>query len=520
MSENDLMRQVQRIDTLLSAGQHQAAISLCHQLAPLALHAPTVQLALSRAWQRLGEFDAMLAAANLAGALEPEHAGARLRIAECLIYCAQPDLAIAELAALEQRCDDPDVLQDIAQMYLHCARHVDAARCHERAAQLRPGVAHYLFNLASSCVALGELRRAEALFDTVIELDGMDAGAWLNKSMLRTATPDKNSIAAMQAMLVRLPAKHKAEVPLCYGLAKEYEDVGEHGRSFALLERGARARRAMLAYRVDNDVNAIAMIAATFDAARMAGAPAPQAEEPSTFVIGLPRSGTTLVERILASHSEVGSLGEVNQFAFALMKLAAGPGGKLKLIERSANISFEQLGAAYRDGITAMSGKRRVINKLPENYLYLGLIRLALPGARIIHLRRHPLDSCYAMYKTLFRMGYPFSYSLEDLGRYYVAYHALMAHWRAVMPGAFLDIDYEELVDSQEATSRRMIDFCGLDWEDACLDFHRNASPSATASAAQVRRPVYRSSVQRWRAYSKQLSPLAEYLTAHGIDCT
>ncbi len=124
------------------------------------------------------------------------------------------------------------------------------------------------------------------------------------------------------------------------------------------------------------------------------------------------------------------------------------------------------------------------------------------------------------MYKTLFRMGYPFSYSLDDLGRYYLAYHRLMAHWREVMPEGFIEIDYETLVQSQEATSRELVARCGLEWEDACLDFHRNISPSATASAAQVRRPVYQTSVQRWRAYSTQLAPLADFLTANGVDCT
>eukprot|EP01034_Spumella_vulgaris_P023486 gene23486-29704_t len=509
MSDDYLKQQMQRLDALVSAGEHQAAISLCHQVAPLAQRSLPVQLALSRAWQRLGDFDLMLAAARLASALEPVHAGARLRVAECLIYCVRPDLAVAELAALEQGADDPDLLQEIAQLYLHCARHVDAARCHERAAQLRPGVGHYLFNLASSCVALGDHQRAEALFDQVIELDGLDAGARLNRSMLRSATLEKNGIADMQALLARLSANDRSQAPLCYALAKEYEDVGDSERSFALVERGARARRAMLAYRVDNDVTAIAAIAATRAGAAGAG---------SKYFRD--RAAAHRHNTIIRSTSVVGSLGEVNHFAFAVMKLAGGPGNKLNLIERSAGISFEELGALYRDAITSLCAKRRVITKLPENYLYLGLIRMALPGARILHLRRHPLDSCYAMYKTLFRMGYPFSYSLEDLGRYYLAYHKLMEHWRTVMPGAFLDIDYEELVHSQEATSRRMIDFCGLSWEDACLDFHRNASPSATASAAQVRRPVYQSSVQRWRAYAKQLLPLTTYLTAHGIDCT
>jgi len=238
-------------------------------------------------------------------------------------------------------------------------------------------------------------------------------------------------------------------------------------------------------------------------------------------VLGLPRSGTTLVDRVLSSHSQVSSLGEINDFAFALTRVAAGPGGKLELIERSAAIDFGRLGQLYRQS-TAGYGEAApaLIDKMPLNYLYLGLIHLALPGARVIHLRRHPLATCHAMFKTLFRMGYPFSYSLDDLGQYYVAYHRLMAHWRAAIPHSFIDVDYETLVDAQEATSRGLVQYCGLEWEDACLAFHANASPAATASAAQVRRPLYRSSLDRWRSYERQLAPLAEYLTNHGIDCS
>lgn len=191
------------------------------------------------------------------------------------------------------------------------------------------------------------------------------------------------------------------------------------------------------------------------------------------------------------------------------------------MIRRSAQMDFSRLGQIYLEGIKGYGKTQpRLANKTPDNFLYLGLIHLALPGAKVIHLRRHPLDSCYAMYKTLFRAGYPYSYSLEDLGHYYLAYHRLMQHWRDVIPNAFIDIDYETLVDNQESTSRAMIDYCNLAWEPACLDFHKNTAPSATASASQVRRPVYRDSVQRWRQYADQLSPLAKFLTDHGIDCS
>jgi len=141
-----------------------------------------------------------------------------------------------------------------------------------------------------------------------------------------------------------------------------------------------------------------------------------------------------------------------------------------------------------------------------------------MPGARIIHLRRHPVDSCYAMYKTLFRMGYPFTYSLEDVGRYYIAYQRLMAHWRELIPQAFLDVDYEQLVYHQESETHRILDYLELDWENACLDFHKHQGAAATASAAQVRQPIYSSSVGRWQCYAQQLAPFIARLKEHGVE--
>jgi tetratricopeptide (TPR) repeat protein len=440
---------------------------------------------------------------------------------EALITRGRTGEALEALARMELgAADDPAALQRAAQLYLHCAGFAAAARCHERAAQLLPDDARVLYNLASSCTALGDLERAYALYSRVIEHDPGDAAAWLNRSLLQVWTAAHNHIDGLRAALSRLPSGHAAAVPLCYALAKEHEDLGEAAVSWAYLRRGADQRRAALAYRVDGDVAAMAQIASTFDARLLATAPPPRADERSYFVLGLPRSGTTLVERILGSHSHVGSLGEINNFVYGVMRLAAGGGGKSDMIARAARIDFAALGRFYREGIAGYGDDSpALINKTPDNFLYLGLIRMALPGARVIHLRRHPLDSCLAMYKTLFRMGYPYSYSLEDLGHYYLAYHRLMQHWRDCLPDAIHEVDYEALVGAQEASSRALLAYCGLPWEPACLEFHRNPAPSATASAAQVRQPLHRRSVQRWHSYAEQLAPLAEFLTAHGVDC-
>ncbi|MES2049635.1 MAG: sulfotransferase [Pseudomonadota bacterium] len=522
MSQQDFSTHIKQLDQYLLSGQNEAAAILCGEITAMQPQSVSLLLMLSQVWQRLGNFAAMLASASSAVKLQPDHKAALLREIESQIYCGQIEQALRKLAELEQIAShDAHLLQEAAQMYLHCAAHEQAGRCYERAVLLQPEHAPYVFNLASSCVALGEIKRAEELFNLVIQLDPGDLGAYLNRSMLKTWRPETQHIAELSQKLDQLPVANAGEVPLCFALAKEYEDLGEAKKSFAYLQRGANRRRSMLAYSVEQDVAAMARIQQVFTAEVLAKAPPPVASEPSFFILGLPRSGTTLVDRILSSHSKVSSLGEINYFAYGLMQLAAGSGGKLEMIQRSAQIDMAKLGQIYRAGITAYGNPAaHLINKTPQNYLYLGLIRMALPGAKIIHLRRHPLDSCYAMYKTLFRMGYPFSYSLDDLGQYYLAYHRLMQHWREVMPGQFLDLDYETLVDQQENTTRTMLEFCALEWEEGCLDFHKNTSPAATASAAQVRQPVYRSSLQRWREYAEELAPLTDFLTQHGVDCS
>jgi hypothetical protein len=282
-------------------------------------------------------------------------------------------------------------------------------------------------------------------------------------------------------------------------------------------------------YDVGRDIEAMELIEQTFTTEVLNSHPPGEPSNRPVFVLGLPRSGTTLVDRIISSHSEASSLGEINTLAFALMRAAAesqsNSSGALgvarsrtDLIRQSANIDFARFGALYASAIDQYGFEgRRLVDKTPLNFLYIGLIHLALPGARVIHMRRHPLDSCYAMYKTLFRMGYPFSYSLQDVGRYYIAYHRLMAHWRRATSGSILDVDYESLVHNQETESRRIIEWVGLEWESACLDFHQSTTPAATASASQVRQAMYSTSVGNWRHYEKQLAPFVNRLREHGI---
>ncbi|MBU4136222.1 MAG: sulfotransferase, partial [Alphaproteobacteria bacterium] len=427
--------------------------------------------------------------------------------------------ALSRLAAIEAGAGgDARLLQHLGEHYTHCGKPDAAARCYRRAAELTPDDPRCLYNLSAALIALGRLGEAEALLDRVIALDQQDADAWQNRSTLRRQTPESNHVADLFKAVERVRSG-PAEVALCYALAKELEDLGDPDHSFAWLRRGADRRRSLLSYRVEADVAAMAEITRVFDAPLFDPPPAGCPEPGPVFVMGLPRSGTTLVDRIISSHSDVESLGEINDFALALMRLAGATGGKGDLIRRSADLDPAALGRAYLDSVAGYGRTRPMfIDKTPANFLYVGLIARALPNARIIHLRRHPLDSGYALYKTLFRMGCPYSYDLGDLAAYMLAHRRLMDHWRAVAPGGILDVDYEALVADQEAVSRRIIDHCGLDWQDACLTFHENTAPAATASAAQVRQPIHARSVGLWRRYADQLEPLAAALRAGGVD--
>jgi tetratricopeptide (TPR) repeat protein len=518
-TEFPLQARLRAIQQALQQGSVVEARQACDQLAQTGLFEPL--LAASQVYQQLGDFDAMLTSAERACGLAPLDVNARTRLVECHIYRGRIDLARDRLADMERAArHDARLLQHVATLYLHCASHAAARRCHERAAALQPDDAPTLYNLASSCVAMGEVDRAESLYNRVIALQPDDFDAYQNRATLRVWTQDNHHVDELERALERLPQNHPGRVALGYALAKEYEDLHEPGRAFAALSAAAQARRDRLAYRVEGDVAAMARIAQVFGPEVLARRAAPAGHEPSLFVLGLPRSGTTLVDRILSSHSQVASLGEINSFVFALTSLASGPGGKLEMIDRSARLDMNRLGASYRGALRSYGmSAPYLVNKTPSNHLYLGLIHMALPGSRVVHLKRHPLDSCLAMYKTLFRMGYPYSYSLEDLGHYYLAYHRLMAHWRQHIPGSFHELAYEDLVARQEDCSRELLGYCALPWEDGCLHFHRNEAPAATASATQVRRPIYSASVQRWRQYERQLAPLRDFLQGHGITC-
>lgn len=508
---------IQKIDQCLKAGEINAAEAMAQETLRNFPASTDVWLRLARIHQLSGDYSAMLNASREVLSRSPNHSIARLQEAEALIQTGQIKRAIARLLELrEQANDNPSLLQHVGELLTKLSEFSDALTCYQRAVTLNPNNATYKYNLATALSFSGQQVDAERLLDQVITDNPLDFRAWHTRSNLRRQTADHNHIDVLQQQLAVAPPGGK--IQLHYALAKELEDLGEWSKAFQHLKAGADIRRKGLQYRVDTDVKTMASIQEHMGAAFLKTLP-PQKPTRRIFVLGLPRSGTTLVDRILASHDRVESLGEINDWVMALTRLAGKVSGKDALVERTTHLDLGALGEAYLETTGARQTEAPILlDKTPNNFLYIGLIAKALPDARIIHLRRNPLDSCFAMYKTLFGMGYPFSYDLQDLATYYAAYNQLMSHWHHHLPGRVLDVDYDELVYNQEPQSRRLLDFCDLDWQDNVLDFHRVDGVAATASAAQVRQKIHTGSVGKWRKFEKELKPLMAALESLGIE--
>jgi tetratricopeptide (TPR) repeat protein len=474
-----------------------------------------------------------------------------LQHARCLAAQRRVAESVTSASAAEgAAANDAQLLDAIGSFYTSVGEHQKAAEAYSRAIGVDPSQALFWFNRATVRRFVGEIAAAEEDYDRVIALRPDDYEAYSNRSELRKQTRERNHIEAMERILAAGIAHWRGEMQLRHSLAKEYEDLEQYSQSWRHLQRGARLRREHLQYDVRYDVDTVDWIIKAFPnapaeatkgcptsepgaaqpIAARPGATRPIAARPGAaqpiFIVGLPRSGTTLVERILGSHSDIFAAGELNHFAAvlvsaALTKTGGRPLPRPELVAATRELDFAALGAEYLERARPASSQRsHFTDKMPLNYLYCGLIRRSLPDARIVHVTRHPMASCYAMFKTLFKDGYPFSYDLHDIAGYYVGYRRLMDHWRQSMPGVIYDISYERLVRDPENESRRLLAACGLQWQRECLEFYRNPTATTTASASQVRRPIYDSSLTQWRHYETQLEGLRAELLAAGIEAT
>ena len=387
------------------------------------------------------------------------------------------------------------------------------------------------FNHAASLKFLGRFAEAEAAYEACVRCDPHFWRAHSALAATRRQTPGRNHLARLERLLTTGPLEPDAELHLRHALAKELEDLGRGDEAFAHLLAGNARKHAATGYRFERDKSLFDAVMRLFQ--EVLPTPAhvdltgDEIARAPIFVVGMPRTGTTLVERILSSHSQVASAGESQNFGVLLKRACRTPSPQVldeATLAQSLHVDLQIFGRDYVER-TRPPGQAqpRFVDKMPLNFFYLGHIARALPGASIVVLRRHPLDTGLSNFRQLFATGfsyYEYARDLRDIGRYYAQFDRLIAHWQATLPGRVHEVRYEALVADQRAETGRLLAHCRLPWEEACLHFERNEHAVATASAVQVRQPLYGSSVGRWRRFERHLQPLIDELLAAGVPVT
>jgi tetratricopeptide (TPR) repeat protein len=508
---------------LKAQGQNQAAMANFRQAIAIKPRYADALRNLADVLQVLKRDEEAIGHYQTALAIRPDYAEACNNLAGSLQRLARPEEAMGYYErAIALKPDYAEARCNLGDALLTLRRHEEAIKHFENAMEIDPSLAAAHHHLGIAFQTLGRLEDAARAYERAVELAPRRAQFHINLANARPFDAADPRLAAMETLLGDKAQSDDDRIVLHFGLAKAFADLHEHERSFRHLIEGNALKRQQISYREAETLQIFARVQTVINGAlfaeRRGGDPSPQ----PVFVIGMARSGTTLIEQILASHSKVHGAGEVEDFGNAVSNFAQSKGsgdGILELLPGLSGDDLRQVGADYLARIRTGAGTaERIVNKMPSNFVFAGLIHLVLPNARIIHARRDPLDTCFSCFSLLFSGNQPYAYDLGELGRYYRAYDRLMTHWQTVLPeGVMIEVNYEDLVADLRTHARRIIAHCGLDWDEACLSFYKTQRPVRTASSAQVRRPIYRSSIGRWRPYRQQLLPL---LAALELDAT
>ncbi len=372
--------------------------------------------------------------------------------------------------------------------------------------------------------SLGDLAKAEKSYRAALAINPDTVRALYALSYLRQWNADHNNLVALQDFLQRdfgsasdLTFAHSA-------LGKEYEDMGRYAEAFENFKKSADLTNKTTRYNAATDKRVLSSIRRWFESPEHVAGKEGYDDRRPLFIVGMPRTGSTLIDRILSSHSEVTSAGELMCFRMAVQELY-GEDSRGDFFENffeqpGLDIDFQAIGKRYIELAQPSAGNTRFfLDKMPMNYFFIGLIGYALPEARFIHSVRNPMDTCFSVYKQAFGKNfYQYSYDLENTAKHYLLYRDLMAFWHSLFPNRILDVEYENLVAQPAEEIRRMLDFCDLQWDENCLNFHSNKSAVDTASASQVRQPLYNTSVQKWRHYERELQPVKRIFLDAGIE--
>jgi tetratricopeptide (TPR) repeat protein len=463
------------------------------------------------------KFDEALEVAQQALKLSPQNADALAYVGAIYVEQKKMDAAFESLRkSLAIAPNKAETVCMLGRAHFEAGDTGKAVEAYRRAIALKPDFADPYNNLGNALKELGRFDEALSAFETCLTLNPTSVGSYVNLADAKkfSSNDDKHLVAIENHLAKPETLTAERHMQLSFAAAKAYDDLKRFDEGFPLLIKANALKRNTIKYDESIVLGYFDRIreAVTADivAAKSGGG---VASNLPIFVMGMPRSGTTLIEQILASHPGVTPGGELKDLSDTVNSVRAKDGTPAPYPEFVPVLSREELAKIGQAYVTRLKRRApqaaRMTDKMPSNFYFLGLVHLALPGAKIIHSNRSPVDTCVSCFSKLFAAEQNQTYDLAELGRYYRAYHGLMAHWREVLPaGSFLDVRYEDVVADTETQARRMLEFCGLEWDPRVLDFHRTQRPVKTASSSQVRQPIYSSSVARWRNYEKYLGPL------------
>lgn len=401
----------------------------------------------------------------------------------------------------------------------------EAVKSYEKSISLDPARAETYFRLSVALAKLGEIDDAVAVCTEAIDRDTNRPEFYLWLVQIKKSSPSDPHVRTLELLardVDRFPVTRR--ISLQFALAKMHEDLGNNEASFDWLLRANTLKRTYTTYDEHNSLKHLDDIRRLFTLEVIAARrPDNNHSRRPIFIFGMPRSGTTLVEQILASHSLVFGAGEIGAFERTLLELAPTPtianlnSHLVEALVRPSGDFVRGISNRYIEHLTKSTSCRYITDKTLSNFRFAGLIHMVFSDARMIHVRRDPVDTCLSCFSVLFERTQPHTYDLGELGRCYYAYDRLMSHWRTILPTTVLiEVRYEDLVADVAGQTRRLLSFCDLDWNDSCLAFHRTIRPVSTASVIQVRQPLYGSSVGRWRPSDELLRPLIAGLRGEG----
>ena len=466
----------------------------------------------------LGKLDEAIDSYNTAISLKPDYAEAHFNLGNALKTHGKLDEAIANYnIALAIKPDYAEAYNNRGNALKALDKLEEAIDSYNKALANNPDYAEAHNNLGNAFTNLGKIDEAVANFSKAIAIKPDFAEAHRHMANAKNYSEYDEDIRSMEKNYNNLEINDEQRMHLAFGLGKAFEDLQQYEKAFDYFFEGNALIRKADRYSIEEDIVFFNKIRETLNASFFAAHQQTGyvGETPPIFILGMPRSGTSLVEQILASHPRVYGAGELETFGNIIFGYFQNREG----VEFPNTISLADRDDFARAGIEYTQGARKtsqvnqfVTDKMPNNFKFIGLIKLILPDAKVIHCQRDPADTCLSLFKNYFLKQHKYSHDLKELGQYYNLYKDLMEHWHKVLPGFIHDVQYEDMIGDQAQQTRALLDFCGLEWDDACLDFHKSDRPVATASAAQVRRPIYNSSVQLWKKYEKQLAPLLETL--------